>query len=266
LSVRAASGTLAARDPGPRDGLGDDDEDVLMSKTQGAASATGEAAAKRFATFREIADFLWQNAERLRGAYKPNEYDKVILPLLVARRLDCVLAPTKDKVLARLEALKAKGMKATEPAVDVALCKVTTVPFYNTSKFDFGRLKGDTTHIAPNLRAYLKAFSANARDILEQFKFDEQIARLDEANLLYQVIELFAEVDLHPDVVPNHVMGSVFEELIRRFNEKKNEGRRPLRRANHPADGRPVVRGVTTRRCAAPARALAVRPPAPAAC
>jgi type I restriction enzyme M protein len=136
-------------------------------------------------------------------AYKPNEYDKVILPLLVARRLDCVLAPTKDKVLARLEALKAKGMKATDPAVDVALCKVTTVPFYNTSKFDFGRLKGDTTHIAPNLRAYLKGFSANARDILEQFKFEEQITRLDESNLLYQVIELFAEVDLHPDVVDN---------------------------------------------------------------
>ena len=223
LSPRAWSGTLTARDPGPRGGLGDDDEDVLMSKTNGAAGLAGETAAKRFASFREIADFLWQNAERLRGAYKPNEYDKVILPLLVARRLDCVLAPSKDKVLARLEALKAKGMKATDPAVDVALCKVTTVPFYNTSKFDFGRLKGDTTHIAPNVRAYLKGFSANARDILEQFKFEEQITRLDEANLLYQVIELFAEVDLHPDVVPNHIMGSVFEELIRRFNEKKNE-------------------------------------------
>jgi type I restriction enzyme M protein len=192
-----------------------------MSKMNGAAAA--ENTTKRFASFREIADFLWQNAERLRGAYKPNEYDKVILPLLVIRRLDCVLAPTKDKVLARLEALKAKGMKASDPAVDVALRKITGVPFYNTSKLDFARLKGDPNHIAQNLRGYLKAFSANARDILEQFKFDEQITRLDEANLLYQVVGLFADVDLHPDVIPNHVMGSVFEELIRRFNEKKNE-------------------------------------------
>lgn len=192
-----------------------------MAKTNGAAAA--ESTSKRFASFREIADFLWQNAERMRGAYKPNEYDKVILPLLVARRLDCVLRPTKEKVLARLKALKAKGMKASDPAVDVALRKITGVPFYNTSKLDFAKLKGDPNHIAQNLRGYLKAFSANARDILEQFKFDEQITRLDDANLLYQVVGLFSEVDLHPDVVPNHVMGSVFEELIRRFNEKKNE-------------------------------------------
>ncbi len=192
-----------------------------MSKMNGAAPL--EPTTKRFASFREIADFLWQNAERMRGAYKPNEYDKVILPLLVARRLDCVLGPTKDKVLARLDALKDKGLKASDPAVDVALRKITGVPFYNTSKLDFAKLKGDPNHIAQNLRGYLKAFSANARDILEQFKFDEQITRLDDANLLYQVVGLFAEVDLHPAAVPNHVMGSVFEELIRRFNEKKNE-------------------------------------------
>ncbi len=179
--------------------------------------------ARNFTSFREITDFLWQNAERLRGAYKPNEYDKVILPLLVIRRLDCVLEPTKAKVLARLDALKARGMKLADPAVDVALRKVAGVPFYNTSKLDFERLKGDPNHIAQNLRAYLKGFSQNARDIIEQFKFDEQITRLDDANLLFQVIGLFADVNLHPDAVPNHVMGSVFEELIRRFNEKKNE-------------------------------------------
>ncbi len=193
-----------------------------MRSTNG-AGVEASTPAKRFANFRGIADFLWQNAERLRGAYKPNEYDKVILPLLVVRRLDCVLEPSKDKVLARLEALKAKGMKPSDPAVDVSLRKLTGVPFYNTSKLDFGRLGGDPNHIAQNLRGYLKAFSANARDILEQFKFDEQITRLDEGNLLYQVVGLFASVDLHPDVVPNHMMGNVFEELIRRFNEKKNE-------------------------------------------
>ena len=196
---------------------------MSRARTEPAAAVSTGNGGRTFASFREIADFLWQNAERMRGAYKPNEYDKVILPLLVVRRLDCVLAPTKEKVLARLEALKGKGMKSSDPAVDVALRKVTGVPFFNTSRLDFATLKGDPNHIAQNLRAYLKGFSPSARDIIEQFKLDEQVSRLDEANLLYQVIGLFAEVNLHPDAVPNHVMGSVFEELIRRFNEKKNE-------------------------------------------
>jgi type I restriction enzyme M protein len=201
----------------------DEGEEEAVSRSQETKSAKTTNGARSFASFREITDFLWQNAERLRGAYKPNEYDKVILPLLVVRRLDCVLEPTKVKVLARLDALKQKGMKASDPAVDVALRKVAGVPFYNTSKLDFERLKGDPNHIAQNLRAYLKGFSQNARDIIEQFKFDEQITRLDDSNLLFQVIGLFADVNLHPDAVANHVMGSVFEELIRRFNEKKNE-------------------------------------------
>ncbi|WP_437593439.1 N-6 DNA methylase [Sorangium sp. So ce1000] len=178
---------------------------------------------RSFASFREITDFLWQNAERLRGAYKPNEYDKVILPLLVVRRLDCVLEPTKQKVLARLPDLTARGLKLSDPAFDKALRRVSGVPFYNIHKLDFVKLKDDSGEIAQNLRAYLKGFSVNARDIIEQFKFDEQINRLDEADLLYQIVGLFAGVNVHPDVVPNHVMGSIFEELIRRFNEKKNE-------------------------------------------
>ncbi len=178
---------------------------------------------KTFTSFREIADFLWQNAERLRGAYRPNEYDHVILPMLVIRRLDCVLAPTKEKVLQRFAELQARGLKPTDPAVDVALRKASGVHFYNVSKLDFPKLRGDANHIAQNLRHYLKGFSPSARDIIEQFKFDEQITRLDDHNLLFQVVSLFAEVNLHPDVVPNHLMGNVFEELIRRFNEKKNE-------------------------------------------
>lgn len=194
-----------------------------MKQSAAPIAKVAPEAGRSFASFREITDFLWTNAERLRGVYKPHEYDKVILPLLVVRRLDCVLAPTKDKVLARLEALKQKGMKVSDPAVDVALRKVTGVPFYNTSKLDFLTLKGDSQHLAPNLRKYLKEFSANARDIIEQFKFEEQITRLDDSDLLFQIVGLFAGVNLHPNSVPNHVMGSVFEELIRRFNEKKNE-------------------------------------------
>jgi type I restriction enzyme M protein len=141
----------------------------------------------------------------------------------MVRRLDCVLEPTKEKVLNKLEALQAKGMKASDPVVAAALQKVSGVPFHNTSRLTFVRLKDDPNHVAQNLRNYLKGFSGDARDIVEQFKFDDQVTRLDEANLLYQVIGLFADVDLHPDLVPNHTMGSVFEELIRRFNEKKNE-------------------------------------------
>jgi len=178
---------------------------------------------RTFTSFREIADFLWQNAERLRGAYKPHEYDKVILPLLVVRRMDCVLGPTKAKVLAKLEELKGKGLKESDFAFAKTLNKVAGVPFYNTSKLDFEKLKGNPNQIARDLRSYLKSFSPNARDIIEQFKFDEQISRLDEGDLLFQVIGLFAGVNLHPDAVSNHAMGSVFEELIRRFNEKKNE-------------------------------------------
>ncbi|MBI5488049.1 MAG: SAM-dependent DNA methyltransferase [Deltaproteobacteria bacterium] len=186
-------------------------------------SATAPPNARTFTSFREIADFLWQNAERLRGTYKPNEYDKVILPMLVFRRMDCVLAPTKEKVLARLADLKARKMKESDPATEASLKRTARLRFFNTSRLDFAKLRADPDHVAQNLRAYLKAFSANARDVVEQFKFDEQITRLDEANLLYQVIDLFAGVNLHPDQVPNHQMGSVFEELIRKFNEKKNE-------------------------------------------
>jgi type I restriction enzyme M protein len=186
-------------------------------------TVTSAGSGKAFGSFRELADFLWQNAERLRGTYKPHEYDKVILPLLVARRLDCVLEPTKAKVLERMEVLKSKGMKLTDPAVELALCKVSGAPFYNTSKLDFQRLKGDSPQLAHNLRSYLKGFSATGRDVMEQFKFDEQITRLDEGNLLFQVVDLFAGVNLHPTHVSNHDMGSVFEELIRKFNEKKNE-------------------------------------------
>jgi type I restriction enzyme M protein len=185
--------------------------------------STGPASAKRFASFREIADFLWQNAERLRGVYKPNDYDKVILPLLVIRRIECVLAPTKKKVLSEVEKLTARGTKLSEPLADKVLQRAAGVPFYNTSRLDFDVLKGDPTHIAANLRAYLKAFSPGVRDIIEKLKFEQEIDRLDEHDRLYTVLGIFADVDLHPDLVPNHVMGSAFEELIRRFNEKKNE-------------------------------------------
>jgi type I restriction enzyme M protein len=171
------------------------------------------------ATFRELTGFIWSIADLLRGDYKQADYGKVILPLTVLRRLDCVLEPTKAAVLERA----AQMQTAATALRDEALKRVAGRPFYNTSRFDFERLKGAPDDVAANLRSYINGFSGAARDILERFRFDQQITKLDEANLLYLVVRRFAEIDLHPDRVPNEMMGSIFEELIRRFSEASNE-------------------------------------------
>jgi type I restriction enzyme M protein len=168
---------------------------------------------------REITGFIWAIADLLRGDYKQADYGKVILPFTVLRRLDCVLEGTREKVRAKYEELKGGQVKNLEPVLN----RITGVPFHNTSKFNFDRLKGDPNHLAANLKAYIRGFSTNAQDIIERFEFDKHIGKLDEANLLFQVVSRFAEIDLHPEVVPNHVMGSAFEELIRRFAEQSNE-------------------------------------------
>lgn len=175
---------------------------------------------RRFVHFSEIAGFIWQVADLLRGDYKQADYGKVILPFTVLRRLDCVLEPTKAQVLARRERLKGSDLKSQ----DVVLNKVAGVPFHNVSPLDFGRLLADPNNITHNLTAYVKGFSEDVREIfLQRFKLPEQIAKLDESNLLFQVVQKFAAVDLHPEVVPNHQMGLAFEELIRRFSEQSNE-------------------------------------------
>jgi type I restriction enzyme M protein len=170
--------------------------------------------------FGGIANFLWSVADLLRGAYKQADYGKVILPMTVLRRLDCVLRDTKPKVLAKAEAMKGGKVQNLDPVLN----RITGVPFHNVSKLDFENLKGDPNHIGPNLLAYIKGFSADARDIfLERFGFATHIEKLARDNLLYLVFQRFAEVDLHPATVPNHMMGLVFEELIRRFAEQSNE-------------------------------------------
>ncbi|MEU7957512.1 type I restriction-modification system subunit M [Micromonospora humida] len=167
----------------------------------------------------ELAGFIWSVADLLRGDYKQSEYGRVILPLTVLRRLDCVLAPTKDAVLERHRQLKASGVQNVDPV----LRRVAGLSFYNTSEMSFRRLLGDQDHVALNLRAYIGGFSPGAVDVLEKYGFDTQIGRLAEAGLLYQVVAKFADIDLHPDVVSNHQMGYVFEELVRRFSEISNE-------------------------------------------
>jgi len=158
-------------------------------------------------------------ADLLRGPYKPAQYGRVILPLTVLRRLDCVLEPTKAKVLERHAALKDSKIKEPEPILN----KVAGHAFHNTSKLNFQKLKGEPDKAAQNLSHYIKSFSSKARQIFEYFEFEKEIAKLDESDRLYLVIGKFADIDLHPDAVPNHDMGLIFEDLIRRFNEASNE-------------------------------------------
>jgi type I restriction enzyme M protein len=169
--------------------------------------------------FSDKVSFIWSVADLLRGPYRPNQYKDVMLPLTVLRRLDCVLEPTKDKVLAELKRRQGGKIKDLKPI----LCRVSGVPFYNTSRYTFEKLKGDPNHIAANLTYYIKGFSARAREIIDHFGFEEHIGKLDKADRLYPIILKFAEIDLHPDAVTNIEMGYIFEELIRRFNEASNE-------------------------------------------
>ncbi|MER2562646.1 MAG: class I SAM-dependent DNA methyltransferase [Myxococcaceae bacterium] len=165
-----------------------------------------------------LSSFIWSVADLLRGDYKQSEYGKVILPFTVLRRLDCVLEPTKEAVLAEKK-VREKAKLNVEPF----LLKKAGQSFFNTSPLDLKKLIGDPAEIADNLRTYIEGFSAPVRDIFERFEFDTQIERLAKAKLLYLVAEKFATIDLHPQFVSNAEMGSIFEELIRKFAELSNE-------------------------------------------
>lgn len=168
--------------------------------------------------FTEKANFLWSVADILRDSFKRSKYQDVILPLTVLRRIDCVLEPTK------LEVLKANAkFKGEIPNLDPILCKASGYVFYNISPFTFETLLNDPHNIAANLLAYINGFSENMREVIEKFDFRNTIVKLDEAGLLFLVIERFKNIDLHPDIVDNHEMGTIFEELIRRFNEALDE-------------------------------------------
>jgi type I restriction enzyme M protein len=170
-------------------------------------------------THSQLANFIWSICNLLRGPYKRNEYRKVILPLTVLRRFDCLLAPTKAAVLEEYPAIK----KKPETVVRSLLQKITKRPFYNLSKLDFKKLLDDPNQLAPNLNSYINKFSANVRDIIDRFGFDEHIARMAEKNLLYEVIKAFAKIDLSSAHIDNVQMGYVFEELIRIGAEQANE-------------------------------------------
>ena len=166
----------------------------------------------------DYAGFIWSVADLLRGDYKPSEYGKFILPLTVLRRLDCVLAPTKERVLEQDRKLEGK-LKDKDPLLN----KITGVQFHNASPLDISKVLDDPQNVAEGLRRYVAGFSGEARDLFEKFGLDAQITRLDSANLLYLVLGRFADMDLGPGAVSNADMGNVYEELIRRFSELSNE-------------------------------------------
>ena len=176
--------------------------------------------------FQEKISFIWDLADLLRDVYKRNEYQKVILPFTVLKRFDCALSDSKKAVLETYNRYKGQFENLEPVLLSVAKDKTgNPLGFYNYSKYDFKALLEDPEHIEQNLMHYLDCFSGNVQDIFENFKIKERIRELAKADLLFLLIKKFSEskVDLHPDIVSNHEMGTIFEELIRKFAEQSNE-------------------------------------------
>lgn len=176
---------------------------------------------KNLDSFKQHGDLIWNIANLLRGPYRPPQYRRVMIPLTVLRRLDCVLESRKDEVIALHKKLKAEGKDAE--VIEKIITHKLKLPFYNTSEFTFQKLLGDPDKLAANLANFMAGFSSRARKIIEKFKFEEEIQTLEDANRLFEVIKQVASVDLHPDTLPNIAMGYLFEDLVRRFNEQANE-------------------------------------------
>jgi len=163
-----------------------------------------------------LADFIWNVADVLRGDFKQSIYGRIILPFTLLRRLECVLEPTRDKVRSQYESMKASGVD-----MDLILPTTAGATFYNVSQFSLASVGSTSTRA--NLEDYIAKFSANARQVFEHFAFSDWLVQLDKANLLYLVTQKFASIDLHPETISNHEMGLVFEHLIRKFAESAND-------------------------------------------
>ena len=168
----------------------------------------------------KLTSFIFSIANLLRTLYRRPQYRRVMLPMTVLRRLDCIVEESKDKVLAELPKHAGKAPETVEKII----LKKFDLPFVNSSKFTFRKLLDDPDHIAANFAAYIRGFSGNVQKLFVGFEFEKEIAKLDQANVLYKIVKAFAtEVDLHPNRVPNIAMGYVFEELVREYNEQANE-------------------------------------------
>ena len=166
-----------------------------------------------------LSSLIWSSADDvLRGLFKPSEYGRVILPFVVMRRLDCVLEPKKDEVYD----LYTKYKDQISDPYPVISRQIGS-PFFNTSKFDLARIKSDPTNVLMNFNNYVQGYSQNVLDIIENFSINPLIEKLHRNKRLYLLIDKFTEFDLHPNVIDNHQMGSVYEELLRKFSEMSNE-------------------------------------------
>ena len=165
-----------------------------------------------------LSSFIWSVADLLRGSYKQSDYGKVILPFTVLRRLDCILESTKEDVLKEFKKRTSEGVDPTP-----FLTRIAKQSFYNSSPLDLNKALAQPAQLHQNLLSYINGFSSNVGDIFEKYEFDDQINKLANADILYLVTKKFSEIDLHPNVVSNGDMGSIFEELIRKFAELSNE-------------------------------------------
>ena len=167
----------------------------------------------------EISSFIWNVCDDvLRGLFKPHEYGDIILPFTVLRRLDCVLEGHKDTVISLYDEYKSK----VDDPTPIILAEIKST-FFNHSKYDLHRLKQDPSNVLINFQNYLGGYSENVQEIVENFQLDKPVAKLNKSNRLFQFIEKFSEIDLHPNHVSNHMMGQIFEELLRKFSEMSNE-------------------------------------------
>lgn len=161
-------------------------------------------------------NFIWSIANKLRGTYQSDKYKDVIIPMVIIRRFECALAPTKQKVVDQFKANPAYPAKA--------MYRVSGYQFYNTSEFDLAELVNDADHLAANFKSYIQGFSANIQDIIKSLDFDKQIDKMDKNNRLLSVVKAFSELDLNPVTIDNVKMGYIFEDLIRRFSENAEAG------------------------------------------
>ena len=161
-------------------------------------------------------NFIWSIANKLRGTYQSDKYKDVIIPMVIIRRFECALAPTKAKVV--------EMFKANPNYPAKAMYRLSGFQFYNTSEFDLAELVNDSDHLAANFKAYIQGFSANIQDIIRSLDFDKQIDKMDKNNRLLSVVKAFSELDLNPITIDNVRMGYIFEELIRKFSENAEAG------------------------------------------
>lgn len=185
-------------------------------------SPATENSAENSESLKQNGDLIWSIANLLRGPYRPPQYRRVMIPITVLRRLDCVLQASRTDVAAYYQQLKAQGAFNAD-TIDAMVGHKFNLPFYNISEFSFKNLLDDPPKLAANLNNFIAGFSPRVRKIIEKFKFEEEIEKLDEANRLFELVKELQKVDLHPNILPNYQMGQLFEDLVRRFNEQANE-------------------------------------------